>query len=240
MKRAVYLMVMVLAVTVSMADDKQDSEGAEKQSVPVAEKKDKAAMVVEAVGNPAVFGELIAEMEMSEAVNSFVEILAGLEASSPQAEIKAGRTALMTAYMFKKWSSEARDLADKLVQAVPPELLSPIVAAAAVVMGNQAPIVTSSFVDRAPEAYTQAIRNAGAHPETVLPQGLLISIGLPVANSVPATGRAPTALPLAPPLTVDVSGAGPDAPVQEPEGPVAPPPVVPPEPPPVPPTYSGQ
>lgn len=239
MKKALYLVVIVLTAAVCRAEDKPDAAEAEKTAVPAAEKKDKAVMITEAVQNPAVFGELIREMEMTEAVNSFVEILGGLETEGLKAEVKSGRTAVMTAYMFKKWSSQAKALADKLVQSVPPELLPPIVAAAAVVMGNQAPIVTSAFVDRAPEAYAQTIRNAGAHPETVLPQGLLISIGLPVANTVPVTGRAPTALPLAPPLKVEGAGeAGVDVPVREPGG--SAPPVEPPVPPPVPPTYSGQ
>lgn len=243
MKIALYLLVVVLTAAVCFADDKPDAAGAEKPAVPVVEKKDKAVMIREAVQDPAVFAELIAGMEMSEAVNSFVEVLAGLEAEGLKVEIKAGRTALMTAHMFKKWSSQASVLADKLVQSVPPELLQPIVAAAAVVMGNQSQIVTKAFVNRAPEAYAQAIRNAGAHPETVLPQGLLVSIGLPVANTVPVTGRAPTALPLAPPLNVEGAGVA-EVPVPDPVGPSTPPPVVPPEPPPVPPpvppTYSGQ
>ena len=200
----------------------------------------KKATIQGAAENPAEFGQLIADVTMEEGVNIFVEVLANIEAAKPKAEIKITRIAVMTAYMFKKWSSGSVDLADRLAQAVAPELLPPIVAAAAVVMGNQAPIVTMAFVDRAPEAYAQQIRNSGAHPETVLPQGLLVSIGLPVPHSVPATGTEPTALPVAPPIKFEGG-------VEPPALPVAPPvvsspkePEPPPPPPPVPPTYGGQ
>jgi hypothetical protein len=203
----------------------------------------KKATIQGAAENPAEFGQLIADVKMEEGVNIFVEVLANIEAAKPKAEIKITRIAVMTAYMFKKWSSGSADLADRLAQTVAPELLPPIVAAAAVVMGNQAPIVTSAFVDRAPEAYAQQIRNAGAHPETVLPQGLLVSIGLPVPHSVPATGKEPTSLPLAPAIKpigeVEPPTAPPEVPSpNEPDPP--PPPPLPPPPPPVPPPYGGQ
>jgi hypothetical protein len=197
----------------------------------------KKATIQGAAENPAEFGQLIADVKMEEGVNIFVEVLANIEAAKPKAKIKITRIAVMTAYMFKKWSSGSADLADRLAQTVAPELLPPIVAAAAVVMGNQAPIVTIAFVDRAPEAYSQQIRNAGAHPETVLPPGLIVSIGLAVSHSVPATGKEPTALPLAPPIKV-VGEEPPAAPPATPSPKEPDPP--PPPPPPVPPPYGGQ
>lgn len=212
-----------------------EGDAASAASAAVAPKK---GTVQDAVENPAVFGQLISDVKMEEGVNTFVEILANLEVTELKQEIKTTRTAVMTAYMFKQWSSQATVLADRLAQSVAPELLPPIVAAAAVVMGNQASIVTAAFVDRVPEAYSQQLRNSGAHPETVLPQGLIVSIGLPVSHSVPATGKEPTALPLAPPI----KPVGEDTPAPAPPSAPTPPPSPepPPPPPPVPPPYGGQ
>ena len=75
---------------------------------------------------------MIADVTMEEGVNILVEVLANIEAAKPKAEIKITRIAVMTAYMFKKWSSGSADLADRIAQTVTPELLPPIVAAAAV------------------------------------------------------------------------------------------------------------
>lgn len=198
---------------------------------------DKDKMIAQAVEQPIYFAGLISDAKLEEGVNYFVEIIGQLDAAKLEPEVKTTRIAIMTAYMFKKWSARSVDLADMIAQSVSPELLSPVVAAAAVVMGNQAPIVTAAFVGRVPEAYAQTLRNSGAHPEAVLPQGMLVSIGLPVAYSVPATGREPTALPLAPPLTTP-AGEGSPSPPPPPDAP--PPPPDAPPPPPVPPTYSGQ
>ena len=228
---------VIITVSSVWAQDPKISELAAKAKIK--------ATVEGAAKNPAMFAELIAGVEMVEGVNTFVEIMGMLEVQELKADVKNVRVAIMTAYMFKKWSAKSQKLADGIAQAVAPELLPPIVAAAAVVMGNQAPIVTEAFVARAPEAFTQTIRNSGAHPETVLPSGLLVSIGLPVAHSVPATGREPTALPVAPPLR-EVSGDDSTPPPPSPSGEPSPepdpppPPDDPPPPPPVPPTYGGQ
>lgn len=219
------MLCVMFAVSAAFAQDPEAADTSAKAEIK--------ATVEGAASNPAMFAELIAGVKMDEGVNIFVEVLGILEAQKPEVEVKNVRIAVMTAYMFKKWAASSRDLADAIAQAVDPELLPPIVAAAAVVMGNQAPIVTEAFVARAPEAFTQILRNSGAHPETVLPQGLMVSIGLPVAHSVPATGREPTALPVAPPLKEMGTGVKPAAPV-----PPRPPPK--PTPPPVPPTYPGQ
>lgn len=229
--RAIFFLLLACGICVA-----QEDASAGKPAAP-----DMEAMIKEAVEKPAVFAELISDATIEEAVNYFEEILGRIEAMKLDPEEKTTRIAVMTAYMFKKWSSDAKQLAAKLAESVTPELLSPIVAAAAVVMGNQAPLVTDAFVSGVPESYAQTLRNCGAHPETVLPQGLLVSIGLPVPHSVPATGREPTALPVAPPLRIE--GVGTETGVQPPAAapPSAPPAVPPPPPPPpVPPVYKGQ
>ena len=212
--------------------------GADEAAAEKPAQRDTEAMLKEAVEKPAVFAELISDAKIEECVNYFVQIVGGLEALKLDNEDKTTRIAVMTAYMFKRWSTDAKQLAEKLAESVTPELLAPVVAAAAVVMGNQAPLITDAFVSHVPESYAQTLRNCGAHPETVLPQGLLVSIGLPVPHSVPATGREPTALPVAPPLRIE--GGQTDG---EPPPAVTPPrtpPAEPPPPPPVPPVYKGQ
>jgi hypothetical protein len=153
------------------------------------------------VENPGGITKLIDGATPEDAVHVLLEVVQGIiKESLPDEETKT-RIAFAAAALFRAMPDQAVELAQLIARKLPIEVLPTIVAAAAVVMGNQAPVVTEAFVSALPAENAQMIRNAGSHPETVLPPSVVLTLGVPVSHAATAIGRQPTAMPVAPPLS---------------------------------------
>ena len=203
--------------------------------------------VAKVAKNPAGMSDLLKEATAVQATEVLIKAIQEIKKQELSPEKQNAQIAVISAYVFKNWSADMLMIARMMAQSLPVELLTPVVATAAAVAGNQAPMVTSAFLETCQANDVQAIKNAGAHPETVIPEGIVISVGLPVAHSVPAVGREPTSLPVAPPLIVEGGRVEPVQPKPTPSPPDrAPEPIPvavvtnPPPPPPIPSGYGGQ
>jgi cytochrome c556 len=194
--------------------------------------------IKDVVQNPGRITQLINGATPEDAVHVLLEVVQGvIRQSLPDEETKT-RIAFAAAALFRAMPDQAVELAKLIARKLPIDVLPTIVAAAAVVMGNQAPAVTEAFVSGLPREDAQMIRNAGSHPETVLPPSVVLALGVPVSHAATAMGRQPTAMPVAPPLTGAPGGATPQPPQPAPVPPIPPPPPQPP-PPPVATNYAG-
>lgn len=198
-----------------------------------------------ATEDPSRVATILKGASLDQAVKVTIEILNNIEKSKATADQKTLRVATTTATLLKSYSGDAVVIAERLAVDVSPNILLIVVATAVSVTGSQAPQVMKAFLDRTPESSAQAIRNAAAHPETVLPEGLIVSIGAPVSHAVVAAASKSTALSIAPPSVPAAGGdPGPEVPVSTSsavEQPVQKAPAAePPAPPVVPPPYLGQ
>lgn len=194
------------------------------------------------VDNPAQIAQLLNGATPEDAVRVLIEVVQSIVAKSLPDEEQKARIARTTATLFRTMPDKAIELAELIAQLLPIEILPTIVAATAVVMGNQATTVTEAYVSKVARENTQIVRNAGTHPETVLSPALVLALGVPVSHAAIAAGRQPTAMPLAPPLT-EIEGARvpkSSAPAVTPwTGPSPPSPAPPPPPPPIATNYPG-
>ena len=156
--------------------------------------------IKDVVQNPGRITQLINGATPEDAVHVLLEVVQGvIRQSLPDEETKT-RIAFAAAALFRAMPDQAVELSKLIARKLPIDVLPTIVAAAAVVMGNQAPAVTEAFVSGLPREDAQMIRNAGSHPETVLPPSVVLALGVPVSHAATAMGRQPTAMPVAPPL----------------------------------------
>jgi hypothetical protein len=190
------------------------------------------------VENPGDIVQLLNGATPEDAVHVLGEVVQGIiNRALPDEETKT-RIAFAVAALFRAMPDQAVQLARLIAEKLPIEVLPTIVSAAAVVMGNQAPVVIEAFVSKVSRENAQIIRNAGFHPETVLPPSVVLALGVPVSHAATATGRQPTAMPVAPPLT-EIKGGQPPATPSASPAPSAPAPRPPPPRPPEATNYPG-
>ena len=164
--------------------------------------------------NPAHIAVLIKGASTTQAVDVLVQsVEAVVKLKLPEKE-QTKRIAIMTAIVFRAFPAEAPDLARLLTTRVPLDILLVMAATASVVMGEDATVVLDAFCENLGESEAQAIRNTWAHPATVLPSDLILSLGLFVPHAGAATGGGAAIIPLAPPI-----GVQPTPPVQTPPAP---------------------
>ncbi len=157
--------------------------------------------IVAAVKNPSEIARLLNGATPENAVGVLLAAIDGVvQLKLPEVQQKT-RIAQLVAIVFETMPDRAVDLAQLLAQKASMDVLPTIVAAAAIVMGNQAAVVTDAFVTNVARENAQLLRNAGTHPETVLPVGVVLTLGVAVSHTTTAVGSQPTAMPLAPPLT---------------------------------------
>jgi hypothetical protein len=153
-----------------------------------------------AVDNPAEIAQLLNGATAENAANVLWKVIAAITGQQLSDEQQKTRIALAVSVVFKAMPDQALELARLLAGLLPIDVLPTVVAAAAVVMGNQASTVTEAFISSVSRENTQIVRNAGSHPETILPSSVILALGVPVSHSGTILGRQPTAMPVAPPL----------------------------------------
>jgi hypothetical protein len=159
------------------------------------------------VDNPGGITQLLNGATPEDAVHVLAEVVQGVTALSLSDDETKTRIAMAAAALFRVLPDQAVQIAQLIAQQLPVEVLPTIVATAAVVMGNQASVVTEAFVSKLPAGDAQMIRNAGSHPETILPPSMVLALGVPISHAATALGREPTAMPVAPPVTQPPSGS---------------------------------